>query len=172
MARINIDFSEPFGDSSDTTRIPSQEELQKTLENLRNEANARLEAETASGVEAVLNLVPAGTVIPKPSGSERFVVKGWGRRRGQRALIYNIPNNAEPSAPRQKGITLPEFRSAYMRLMRARAFTKKWFDANMSECAAEGSCNFTTIGGIFVLAGIARYQRPGVYQRSGLHTPE
>jgi hypothetical protein len=35
----------------------------------------------------------AGTIIPKPQGRADFIVKGWGVRRGDRALIYTIPNH-------------------------------------------------------------------------------
>jgi len=36
-----------------------------------------------------------------------------------------------------------------------------WFDQYLSKCAAEGGCNFTTIGGIFILLGEAYYAGPG-----------
>jgi hypothetical protein len=44
-------------------------------------------------------------VIPKPEAEADFVVKGWGRRRGEAALIYRIPNHRAPSKPYEKGIT-------------------------------------------------------------------
>ena len=53
------------------------------------------------------------TVIPKPENKEDFIVKGWGNRRGEDALIYYIPNNKSPSKPYQKGITVSKFEKAY-----------------------------------------------------------
>jgi hypothetical protein len=39
-----------------------------------------------------------------------------------------------------------------------------WFDHSMTVCAKEGGCNFTTMGGIFVLLGYAKYSDRGVYR--------
>ena len=91
-----------------------------------------------------VNIKP-DTVIPKPKATADFKVKGWGKRRGQEALIYFIPNHLEPGRPHQKGITADEFTAAYNELM--------------------GSGNFTTIGGVFQLLGIAIYADKGTYVR-------
>jgi hypothetical protein len=45
-------------------------------------------------------------------------------------------------------------------------FTRRWFKSEMRACDNVGGCNFTTIGGIFQLLGIAEYQR-GKYIRKG-----
>ena len=47
-----------------------------------------------------------GTIIPKPQARADFIVKGWSVRRGERALIYTIPNHKAPTKPYQKGVTL------------------------------------------------------------------
>ncbi len=41
----------------------------------------------------------AGTVIPTPDAKADFVAKGWGARRRQEALVYNIPNHDITSTP-------------------------------------------------------------------------
>jgi hypothetical protein len=105
------------------------------------------------------------TVIPKPEARSNFTVKGWGKRRGEPALIYNIPNNKNPKRHNEKGITESEWRRAYIQLMKTGYFTTKWFKENLSDCAEEGSCNFTTIGGIFEELGLAEYSCRGRYKK-------
>ena len=107
-----------------------------------------------------------GTVIPKPEARGDFVVKGWGRRRGERALIYTIPNHSAFGRPHQKGINESEWVKAFDRLTETGEFSRSWFQRSLSDCAKEGSCNFTTIGGIFELLGDARYEKHGVYRRA------
>lgn len=104
-------------------------------------------------------LTPIGTVIPKPEARDDFIVVGWGRRRGEQALIYSIPNHKNPAKPYKKGIALSEFRKAYGQLTLTGEFSRSWFNKEMAACAREGGCNFTTIGGLFCLLGYASYQR-------------
>lgn len=101
----------------------------------------------------------SGLILPKPEAKADFRVKKWGMRRGERALVYLIPNHTNPQKPHEKGITESEFQRAYERLMQEGEFSHQWFNQHMSECASEGDCNFTTIGGIFQLLGVAEYQR-------------
>jgi len=107
--------------------------------------------------------VTPGTVIPKPQGRADFIVKAWGVRRGERALIYTIPNHKTPTKPYQKGITVSEWLQAFEHLTDAGDFSRSWFERSMPACAKEGGCNFTTIGGIFELLGHAAYDR-GTYR--------
>ncbi len=118
-------------------------------------------------VELIRRQVSPGTVVPKPKVKKPCIVKGWGRRRNEPALVYFIPSRSHPDKPYEKGITVSEFRKAHRRLIRAGEFTRAWFKRHMPECDAEGSCNFTTIGGIFVGLGIARYESRGKYVRVG-----
>ncbi len=106
---------------------------------------------------------PPNTVIPKPEAKSDFIVKGIGKRRGEEALIYFIPNHKNPNKPSQKGITRTELEKAYKELNLSGTFTKKWFDKNLIDCSSEGSCNFTTIGGLFQKIGFAKYLSPGIY---------
>jgi hypothetical protein len=114
----------------------------------------------------ILHLAPPGATIPKPAAAGDFKVKGMGERRGEEALIYLIPNHSDPRKPHEKGITASEFEQAYARLHSAGELTKQWFKKQLPECDAEGSCNFTTVGGIFVLMGEAVYEARGKYRKA------
>ena len=119
--------------------------------------------ETPVIIERIRKTILPGTVIPKPEAKSAFIVKNWGRRRGEEALVYLIPNHVNPGKPREKGIALSEFRRAYDELQRAEKLTRTWFNNNLVACSKEGGCNFTTIGGIFQLLGVAKYSGRGVY---------
>lgn len=112
-----------------------------------------------------LQRLSPGTVIPKPEAKDEFTVKGWGKRNGETALIYFIPNHSDPLKPHEKGITAGEWEEAYRQLLNTGGFTKKWFDSHMPRCSKEGSCNFTTIGGIFSMFELAVYETRGEYRK-------
>lgn len=116
-------------------------------------------------LDEILRVTPKGTIIPKPRSRGTYVVKGLGRRRGEKALIYTIPNRNNPHKPHEKGVTVSELQQSYAQLIGSGAFTRQWFQKTLPECNAEGSCNFTTIGGLFVLLGKAAYEGPGTYRR-------
>ncbi|MDD4051500.1 MAG: hypothetical protein PHR28_06345 [candidate division Zixibacteria bacterium] len=105
-------------------------------------------------IERIEKLV--GRTIPKPR-SKHQKVKGWGRRQGERALVYWIPNHKDPENRSQKGVNESEWRKAHKRLMSGEPLTRAWFQEKMRACDKEGGCNFTTIGGIFQLLRIAKY---------------
>ena len=104
-----------------------------------------------------------GKVIPKPAAVGSYKVKDWGKRRGERALIYTIPNNSNPSFPHEKCVTEGEWVQAFERLMSEGELSRSWFEKKMAGCNKEGGCNFTTIGGIFELLGYARHEH-GLYR--------
>ena len=106
------------------------------------------------------------TRIPKPETDNPFRVKGWGMRRGEPALIYYIPNYGNPSKPHEKGITVSEWKQAYDQLMKTGELEHSWFRSSMRACHMEGSCNFTTIGGIFQLLGVAERSGRGIYRKT------
>ena len=70
-----------------------------------------------------INITP-NAVIPKPAATADFTVKGWGKRRGQNALIYRIPNHGNPAKPHEKGVTEAEFIAAYNELMKTGELTR------------------------------------------------
>ena len=113
--------------------------------------------------ERIIQAAPPGTVIPKPAAKANFLVKGTGTRRGERALIYTIPNHKNPDKPYQKGITATEIERAYQQLITSGRFNRDWFNRYLPGCSKEGGCNFTTIGGLFILLGVAKYAGSGEY---------
>ncbi len=115
--------------------------------------------------ERIRKSVRPGTVIPKPEANANFVVKAWGTRRGEAALVYFIPNHGNLGKPHQKGVTVSEFERAFGELERSGEFTRAWFNKHLASCATEGACNYTTIGGVFELLGEATYSKRGVYER-------
>lgn len=114
-------------------------------------------------LELIREIAKPGVVIPKPEAKSEFIVKGWGKRRGEEALIYYIPNHENRDRPNQKGVNVSEWEKAYSRVMSGEDFSRQWFEKNMAACFEEGDCNFTTIGGIFQLLGLVDYER-GAYK--------
>ena len=114
-----------------------------------------------------LQRLSPGTVIPRPAQKGEFIVKGWGKREGESALIYLIPNRSAPGKPHEKGITIGEWERAYRQLLLTGSLTREWFDAYLPRCSKESLCNFAMIGGIFSLLGLAKYESRGVYRKAG-----
>lgn len=104
----------------------------------------------------------AGNEIPKPEAKGAFLVKGLGTRRGESALIYTIPSHTG-RRPHEKGITISEFSRALAELNESGEFTRAWFNENLAACAKEGACNFTSLGGVFEMLGLASYRERGRY---------
>lgn len=113
----------------------------------------------------IRNAILPGTIIPRPLSKKAFVIKTWGHRRGERALIYFIPNNRDNNRPYEKGIAESEFEQAYRELMKRGRFTHSWFNENLRRCAKEGPCNFTLIGGVFEILKLSKYVKKGIYER-------
>ena len=114
-----------------------------------------------------IEALPVGTPIPKPQSDDSAKLDGWGCRRGERALVYSMPNHSKPDEPRKKRVTVNELRQAYERLVATGEFTRAWFKECMPDCNKEGSCNYTTIGGIFELVRVAKHSGRGVYLHAG-----
>jgi hypothetical protein len=102
-------------------------------------------------VMTAITKLPNGTFIPKPQSDQSSRISKWGRRRGETALVYAMPNHSNPTKPHKKGITITEFRRAFEVLHSTGEFTRAWFQVHMPACNKEGACNFTTIGGLFEL---------------------
>ncbi|GLR77184.1 hypothetical protein [Aliivibrio sifiae] len=106
----------------------------------------------------------SGLVIPKPKAKVEFKIKGMGMRRNEEALIYRIPSHSTKAQYYEKGVTINEFEKAHQRLVNTGFFTRTWFNENLKACAKEGGCNFTTIGGVFEILGIAEYSQKATYK--------
>ena len=64
----------------------------------------------------------------------------------------------------EKGITYSEFLQVLNELSETGFVTRSWFNKNLSECAKEGSCNFTSLCGILELLGYCKYSEKGKYE--------
>jgi hypothetical protein len=100
--------------------------------------------------------VSPGTRLP----GTNYVVKGFGKRRGEDALVYTIPNTRNPRARSEKGVAQSEWRRAQRQLMDTGELSRAWFSETMRSATAE-PCNFTVIGKVFVLLGLADYKERG-----------
>ena len=108
-------------------------------------------------------IVDEKSIIPKPETDKIFRVLRFGKRRNEKALIYSRPNNKDTSKHYEKGVTITEFQIAHNELIKNGCITRSWFKKNLINCAEEGGCNFTTIGGIFELLREAKYSAKGIY---------
>ena len=135
-------------------------------ENFIKSERAKLSAAWGSGGGEMILRQIKSTLKPEATipGTD-YVVKAYGKRRGEDALVYRIPNSRDPKKPAEKGINESEWQRAYGQLMQAGEFTRKWFNDALPECAAGQPCNFTVIGNVFVLLGIANENGRGNYTR-------
>ncbi len=117
-------------------------------------------------LERIRQVAQPGTVIPKPRAKKPYVVVRWGRSRGEDALVYKIPPRSASRHPAEKAVPASAFEAAWKMLMETGQITHKWFARTFPAVEAGGSCNFTTLGGIFVLLGEAVYDGPGVFRRT------
>lgn len=117
-------------------------------------------------IKQQIEALSLGTPIPKPMSVDSSRIARWGTRRSERALIYSMPNHKNSEKPHEKGVTESEFQQAFEQLLDTGSFSRQWFNTNMVACRKEGSCNFTSIGGIFQLIGLAQYDSAGRYRLS------
>jgi hypothetical protein len=88
-------------------------------------------------------------------------------------LVYHIPPKAGTTRASEKRLTTSAFRAAFEVLTQSGSITRRWFAAAFPELDADGGCNFTTLGGVFVLIGEAHYGGRGVYRKAtGCQSPQ
>jgi hypothetical protein len=95
----------------------------------------------------IKRVAPPGTVIPKPQARRRFIVKGEGMRKRQRALIYTIPNHSNPKTPYEKGITYLELERACQQLQRTGQLTLGWFLATYPSAMPKAAATSRPLAG-------------------------
>ncbi len=116
-------------------------------------------------IDRIRATVPVDTWIPKPESTGKYKVVGWGESRGEEALVYEIPAEAGSLKASRKRVTASAFELSFSALQTAEGFTKSWFDEHLPDMARDGACNFTTIGGVFILLGEALYASRGRYAK-------
>lgn len=111
-------------------------------------------------IKRIREEIKSGTSIPKPKSKDDYIVDGWGISRGEKALRYLIGVKQH-----SKYLRISDFEAAYAELYISGKFTRKWFNENLPQSAKDGWCNFTSIGGIFELLGIAIHHEEGCYKK-------
>ncbi len=76
-------------------------------------------------IDDILQIAPPGTEIPKPEAKGKFLVKGQGKRRGERAIVYTIPGSDDPEKHYEKGLTETELEEAHDELISSGTLTKQ-----------------------------------------------
>ena len=100
--------------------------------------------------------------IPKPITKTHYI-KGLGSRRGEDAIIYTIASKYNSHNKYEKGITKTELNTAFKFLYKKKYFNRQIFIGLLPSCNKEGGCNFTTIGGLFVMLNVAKYEWGSYY---------
>ena len=104
-----------------------------------------------------LRRLKPGACIPKPESRERYQFLGWVRVGGDECFAYSVANKAIPKW---------WIRDCLTELMQTGELRTKWFRKTFYGSKDLGGCNFTTIGGLFTMAGVARRAARGLYLRS------
>lgn len=112
----------------------------------------------------ISELVENKTIIPKPKTENTFRILRFGKRRNETAVIYSIPSHKEGKSHYEKGITYSEIFTALNELSKTGYLSRNWFNENLPNCAKEGGCNYTSLGGILELLGFAKYSENGKYK--------
>ena len=111
----------------------------------------------------VEQLVREQAVVPKPLSSGTCRLLRIGESRGARALVYELPKRPESKRASTKRIPLSVFEECADRLSDTGSFTRTWFAEHYPKLESDGTCNFTTVGGILQLLGLALYSGSGEY---------
>jgi hypothetical protein len=115
--------------------------------------------------DQVRNILKEGIIIPKPRSKEAYRSLGWKSSRGEEAFIYALPKRPKSKRASTKRIPSSVFKEACRILIEDGAITKAWFTEAFPKLNADGSCNFTTLGGVFQILGFAKWAKPGSYKR-------
>lgn len=106
-------------------------------------------------IELVKERIVPGTTIPRPK-SKDLIVKKWTDSNGG-GITYSTLSY-------RKTVTIYELVAAYEQLMSIEGqITRQWFEKSVTHSKSR-PCNFTALGGIFVVLGLAKYVKPGIYR--------
>jgi len=115
-------------------------------------------------IDQLMKVLPIGARIPKPKKDSDYRVHRWGLDNlGKSKLVYSFPSNASPIESHKKTIKEDEIIKSHERLETTGKLTTAWYSGKFPEIYSHSPCNFTTIGGLFVKLGIARYEKAGLY---------
>ena len=102
----------------------------------------------------IKNTFPVGTIIPRPK--KNTIVISYGFSGNFEYLCYRIGSD-------NKGeITEMDFDEASFELIKSGKLTRSWFVSTGNP----KPCDYTTLGGIFILLSMATYKGKGIYLKS------
>ena len=97
--------------------------------------------------------------------SSYTVVRYDSNREGEEALVYRIrQKSAVNGKPSEKRVAKSEFEKACAQLMKTGEFSTSWFKKNIPS-SGRAPCNFSVIGEVFLLLGVAHSHSRGKYLR-------
>lgn len=111
--------------------------------------------------DAVVELYKNNTPIPKPNTSARILKVAVANIHGEEkdSFYYSIGSS------KKKPVPFDTLYAAYQRLTETGTFSRAWYKETFPVEVADCPCNFTTIGGVFIVLGFAEYMENGVYRR-------
>src|ERR1017187_2252716 len=101
-----------------------------------------------------LKRLPIGTSIPKVESTKNYQIKAWYYKDGEEQFSYTVANKAFP---------VSWICGCFEELRKTGELRTAWFRESFYDGEDLGGCNFTTIGGLFILIGIAKRARKGLY---------
>ena len=111
--------------------------------------------------DLVVELYKNNTVIPKPHTNTRILKIAVTNINGEDkdGFSYSVGISEEKAVP------FDTLYAAYQRLIGTGILLRAWYNETFPKEAANRPCNFTTIGGVFVVLGFAEHMGNGVYRR-------
>lgn len=111
--------------------------------------------------DRVVELYKNNTVIPKPYTNTRILKIAVAKIHGEKkdSFYYSIGSS------NKKAVPFDTLYAAYRRLTETGILLRAWYNETFPAEAEDYPCNFTTIGGVFVVLGFAEHMGNGVYRR-------
>lgn len=117
-------------------------------------------------IDEIKKVAKVGVRIPKPKEDSDYRVKEWVQGvEGREVLRYSFPTRSNPNKLYTKPITEGELTASYNKLIDTGELRTKWYKQKFSDIYCKHPCNFTTIGGVFVLIRKAKYVKRGLYEK-------
>jgi hypothetical protein len=101
-----------------------------------------------------LKCLPIGTSIPKVESTRNHQIKDWSFKGTKESFSYTVAS---------KSMRVSWIRGCFEELGKTGELRTAWFRESFYDGEDLGGCNFTTIGGLFILIGIAKRARKGLY---------
>ena len=112
--------------------------------------------------DRVVELQKNNTPIPKTEDRYTYILKvSVGEIYGEKKDSFYYPVGSS----KEKAVPFDTLYAAYQRLIGTGIFSRAWYKETFPAEERSRPCNFTTIGGVFVVLGFAEHMGNGVYRR-------